>query len=528
MTAEAGTGATTTPCNRCKEPAAELLELRVERVCKPCFAAYVASKTIKRLEVLQRALRPLARSSSGPGHVGTPAAAPPTPRGRPPPPQRYCVAVSGGPSSGALLAALAARLQRRRRANFVVVVCHVWDDSSCSAAAAAPPRTPSGQPPPPELVTRLRAQLPPSVPVHALPLSAALALVDLSQVPSLETGAEAAAEEKEDEETTPAARRLADLLARLPSPTSRADVRRFLTRHLLLAFAAGGAGVGGVGREVAGEEKGEGEGEGDTSSSSSSSTTTEKCCDALLLGTSTTGLAAAALAETAKGRGWAVPALVGDGAARVPSSFSSSRSPPTQSAPAPTTSSSSIPVYMPQRELFRAEQIRYLVSCTPGSLASVFLPPSSSSSSSQPNTTTTTAGKPAAVVSHRDQSIDDVLARYFAEVEAAYPSVVANVVRTAGKLARPGNVAAGGRAEGRGGHGEEEEGDEEEEEQVCGLCGLSRDELGDERWRGELGEVGPAAAAGAEEEEKSDGERAREGRKKKKKLCYGCERAVRG
>lgn len=91
----------------------------------------------------------------------------------------------------------------------------------------------------------------------------------------------------------------------------------------------------------------------------------------------------------------------------------------------------------------------------------------------------------AAVVSHRDLSIEEVMARYFAGVEETYPSVVANVARTTSKLVR---------AEGTG--------------EGCGLCGMPLDELGDERWRGELDLGTPAARPG--------------------RICHGCERSVGG
>lgn len=95
-----------------------------------------------------------------------------------------------------------------------------------------------------------------------------------------------------------------------------------------------------------------------------------------------------------------------------------------------------------------------------------------------------------AVVSHRDLSIEEVMTRYFAEVEESYPSVVANVARTTGKLVRVG--------------GEQKEGSGN----WCGLCRMPLDEEGDERWRGELG--------------------LDSGARTKARLCYGCERSTVG
>lgn len=119
------------------------------------------------------------------------------------------------------------------------------------------------------------------------------------------------------------------------------------------------------------------------------------------------------------------------------------------------------------------------------------------------------SGGVGAVVSHRDLSIDDVLGRYFSEVEASYPSVVANVVRTTGKLLRrpvnddhshdhEGNITNSNASNGR---------------TNCGLCGAPVDELGDERWRGEIGD-----------DEDENGDRA----ETRRKLCYGCQRSIRG
>ncbi|KAF7520877.1 hypothetical protein G7054_g12628 [Neopestalotiopsis clavispora] len=139
-------------------------------------------------------------------------------------------------------------------------------------------------------------------------------------------------------------------------------------------------------------------------------------------------------------------------------------------------------IYHPLRELFRKELLIY------SRLTSPPLTP----------LLTEAGSRSAAVVSHKDLSIDDVMARYFAEVEENYPSVVANVVRTTGKLNRSS-----------GGGGGDGDGSENNGSSSCGLCGLGLDEVGDERWRGELGE----------QKTESDG---------RGRLCYGCERSVYG
>lgn len=371
------------------------------------------------------------------------------PRGQRPP-QRYLVGLSLGPSSTALLHILTenARAQRARAggqkaARFAYAAVHVVDD-----AASASPSAPD------DALSAYRAQFP-DAELVAVPLSAALdlpsACVDWAALPTPNTA------------LAPAPR-LADVLRRLPSATSRADVRRLLVRHLLVAAAAA------------------------------------RACDALLLGCNTTTLAELTLAETAKGRGFSLPWLVNDGAVPVPTSLSLGAS----GAEATATTTASLPIYSPLRELFRKELVLYLTQTTPPLTGLTTLLSNGSSNGSGSG----------AVVSHRDQSIDDVLARYFGDVETNYPSVVANVVRTTGKLRRPG---AGGRGADGGGGGEEIR---------CGLCGTSLDELGDERWRGEIGdrleEEEEAGAEGAEAQAEANGQ----GRKPK--LCYGCERSTRG
>lgn len=233
----------------------------------------------------------------------------------------------------------------------------------------------------------------------------------------------------------PPSQRLMDFFARLPSVSSQADVTRLFIRHLLI------------------------------------NTAVRESCDVLLMGYNTTSLAELTLSETAKGRGFAVPWGVNDGIFTLPRI---SQPDPTVPADGEFNDHNeiTIPIYHPLRELFRKELLIY------SNVAEPPLTPLLLSNHSKPS---------AAVVSHKDLSIDNVMARYFAEVEENYPSVVANVVRTTGKLNRSGRAEAGS----------------------CGLCSIGLDEVGDERWRGELGE--PV-------QERSE----------KGKLCYGCERTVYG
>lgn len=250
------------------------------------------------------------------------------------------------------------------------------------------------------------------------------------------------------------------------TPSSREDVVRLLVRHLLIDAAAT-KDKSGRKKESTGDEAGEEE--------------EEEPFDALLTGHSTTSLAALALAETARGRGFAVPWAVNDGVFALPRQGRGAAGGDEAEA-AGSDPVLRIAIYHPLRELFRKELISY---------NGVSEPPLDALLVAAPQ-----AAPGAAVVSHRALGISDVLTRYFAEVEASYPSVVANVVRTAGKLmtAPDGQSAGGASGAGR-----------------CGLCGHALDQAGDERWRGELGEVR------REVESESGG-----------RLCYGCERSVYG
>ncbi|KAI1828188.1 hypothetical protein F4861DRAFT_489077 [Xylaria intraflava] len=451
------TGAEGTPplCTRCKEHDG-VLDLRSETVCRTCFTSYVASKAIKRLEVLQRETRS-SRSSSGP--------------------QRYLLALSRGPSSTALLHILSENLRRHRernqRAKFEMVVAFVdVDIDSTDANTAKDRRTPETTISDPSSVSALLnktsiteadkpAENPPSshlpksdqplttdpfaahfpdITIQTIPLSSILSSpnIDWQPLPAQDT-------------TLSPPKRLADLFTRLPTPSARADVSRLLTRHALLAAAA------------------------------------THNCPVVLLGYNTTALAELTLSEAAKGRGFGIPWFVNDGA-----------------VPAVEHKKEDIFIYSPLREILRKEVLLYLsvAESAAGPLLDLF--PDRGG-----------GGPLGAVVSHRDLSLDDVVARYFVDVEASYPSVVANVVRTTGKLSRTAPVgldAAAGIAKGTGtGAGG----------RLCGLCGVALDPLGDERWKGELGEADTGTVGAA------DGDRGRLD-VRQSRLCYGCERSVKG
>lgn len=191
-------------------------------------------------------------------------------------------------------------------------------------------------------------------------------------------------------------------------------------------------------------------------------------CQAVLFGHSTTTLGALTLAETAKGRGFSLPWQINDGVLPV-EDFSSRDRDPTAATPRKQT----IRVHYPLREIYRKELDTYAALTDPP-LAEI-IPPEEA------------VDRAGSVVSHRDLSIDEVMVRYFADVEENYPSIVANVVRTTAKLSRL------------------------DAEERCGVCGMTLDETGDERWKGEIGEGGGGGDGAG-----------RSG------LCYGCERSVHG
>ncbi|KAL6862061.1 hypothetical protein J3F83DRAFT_746597 [Trichoderma novae-zelandiae] len=238
-----------------------------------------------------------------------------------------------------------------------------------------------------------------------------------------------AAGDDDDDDT----RRLQHLFSSLPSVTSRADCLRLFIRHLLLDVAL------------------------------------QRSYSALLLGHSTTALASLTLCEVANGRGFAVPWQINDGLFTV-CTYSGTDAAST-GEPGDDDAKVQFPIYYPLREILKAEVITYL-STTPSIQA--LIPPDNASSS---------------VVSHKDQSIEEVMARYFEGVEGPYAGIATNVVRTAGKLDRL--VAS----------------------RYCRLCGITLDEEGDSTWAGELGDDHPAEAAAHPDTGK---------------LCYGCKRSLGG
>ena len=116
-------------------------------------------------------------------------------------------------------------------------------------------------------------------------------------------------------------------------------------------------------------------------------------CEAILWGDSTTRLAERTLAETAKGRGFSLPYIVSDDEPAL-----------------------GIPSHHPLRDLLGKEVAAFPALSEPTFDELVI------------------RNEPKPAVSTKNTTIDDLMRQYFASVENEYPSVVANVVKTATKL----------------------------------------------------------------------------------------------
>ena len=142
-------------------------------------------------------------------------------------------------------------------------------------------------------------------------------------------------------------------------------------------------------------------------------------CSSILLGDTMSKLSERTLAETSKGRGFALPQLLGQ-----------------------TATVHGIPCIYPLRDLFRTEIEQYIQHIAP--------------------TLWRLSNQYAGVneikqhaVSTKDLSIDQLLAQYVADVERQLPNIVANVVRTGARL-------------------EEEDGSSERRCPVCGFRTISQ------------------------------------------------------
>ncbi|CAF9908138.1 cytoplasmic tRNA 2-thiolation protein 2 [Imshaugia aleurites] len=172
-------------------------------------------------------------------------------------------------------------------------------------------------------------------------------------------------------------------------------------------------------------------------------------CDSILFGDSTTRLAEKTLSETAKGRGISLPWLIADG-----------------------SPSHGINCTYPLRDLLRKEL---------GAYVSMTLPPLTPLVCEAPSQTPT---------SSKETTIDGLMTQYFESVEQNYPSIVANVVRTSGKLLAPSIL---------------------EDIDACTLCGCP---IANMSWGGDqLDSAVPRLADGS-------------GSEHGKAICYGCARTV--
>lgn len=338
-------------------------------------------------------------------------------------PRRYLAGLSFGVSSTCLTQMLNDSAQhhagKQSSSAFEPLIVHI--DTDLAAAPAESHDTPAQR-----LLAKYRARYP-HISFDCVHLSKAIALrtVDWSTLLPLYKTLDTAEDGASDVEKL---RRLFDAL---PSVTSRADVLRQLVRHLLIDTArARGYSV-------------------------------------VLLGHSTSALAALTLAEVANGRGFSVPGQVGDGVQTVCEYDDAGRE----------TARVMFPVYYPLREVLKNELVGY-----------VDLIPVLAEMKRQGEVDGVAGRSSHSVVSHRDVSIEEVMQRYFDGVEGPYSGIVANVVRTTGKLDR---VAGGA---------------------FCRLCGMTLDESGDDRWAGDLGQDSGDSAADHH----------------KGKLCYGCRRSVSG
>lgn len=171
-------------------------------------------------------------------------------------------------------------------------------------------------------------------------------------------------------------------------------------------------------------------------------------CNSVLFGDSTTRLAERTLSETAKGRGIALPWLTADG------------------------NPSGVNCTYPLRDVLKKELLAYAEFVSPPLTPLMFQPLAQNPSSS------------------KDTTIDGLMSQYFETVEQNFPSIVANVVRTSGKLV---------------GH------KPSEYSEPCSLCGSP---IVNGTWGGEQDTVMPM----------QDHENT--GASQDKNICYGCARTV--
>ena len=181
-------------------------------------------------------------------------------------------------------------------------------------------------------------------------------------------------------------------------------------------------------------------------------------CESVLWGDSTTRLAEKTLAETAKGRGFSLPWQSGEGASPYGVHFN-----------------------YPLRDLLKKELLTYSELASPPLTLLIMQQTSSAQVSASTKNTT----------------INDLMSQYFESVELNYPSIVANVVRTSGKLRAPQSLLS---------------------DRNCGLCGLpiSDGTSGIHSWAGDQQKDTESSNFGSTNPLTTPG------------LCYGCARTMHG
>lgn len=183
-----------------------------------------------------------------------------------------------------------------------------------------------------------------------------------------------------------------------------------------------------------------------------------KGCESILWGDSTTRLAEKTLAETAKGRGFSLPWRTGEGASPY-----------------------GVHCNYPLRDLLKKELLTF---------SELTRPPLTSLIMKRTSSTQVSA-------SAKNTTIDDLMSQYFESVELNYPSIVANVVRTASKLEAPQSPSR---------------------DMDCGLCGLPilDGKGGIYSWAGnQRSEIEPSTPWSADPLTTPE-------------LCYGCARTMLG
>ncbi|KPI38182.1 Cytoplasmic tRNA 2-thiolation protein 2 [Cyphellophora attinorum] len=135
-------------------------------------------------------------------------------------------------------------------------------------------------------------------------------------------------------------------------------------------------------------------------------------CDAVLYGHSDSRLAGLALADVAKGRGGATPARIADG----------------------WNEAIGLNVNYPCRDLFKSELELYVQVQEPRLTDLVVSPEEAIVDVEGTATTAAATKKQKAPISVKSMTIDDLLTEYITSQGEKYPSIMANVVRTTGKL----------------------------------------------------------------------------------------------